>query len=107
MVGKHAGLGYIGSQKALNDIQEPKAEEGLERKFFTPAAYDDFQVGDSTYLGLKVFMTVQQGQKFEASVEVSDVTPNWEKLVQGFEDLLGIGVEDTQAVPSELAKEEI
>src|SRR3989442_4263519 len=107
MVGKRAGLGYIGGRKALNDIQEPKAKEGLERKFFTPAAYDDFQVGNSTYPGLKVFMTVQQGQGSKASVEISDAMPNWEKLVQGFEDLLGIGVEDTQATPPELAKKEI
>src|SRR2546430_1935833 len=105
MVEKRAGLGYIGGRKALNDIQEPKTEEGLERNFFTPAAYDDFQVGDSTYPGLKVFMTVQQGQESEASVEISDETPVWEKLVQGFEDLLGIGVEDTQAVPPEPTKE--
>src|SRR2546425_2345249 len=106
MVGKRAGLGYIGNQKALNDIQEPKAEEGLERKFFTPAAYDDFQVGNSTYPGLKVFMTDQQGQESEAGVEVSDVTPDWEKLIQGFEDLLGIGVEEIQATSPELTKEE-
>src|SRR2546430_11598225 len=106
MVGKRAGLGYIGGRKALNDIQEPKTEEGLERKFFTPAAYDDFQVGNSSYPGLKVFMTVQQGQESEASVEISDATPDWEKLVQGFEDLLGIGVEGIQATPPEPAKGE-
>src|SRR2546421_4051572 len=107
MVGKLAGLGYIGGQKALNDIQEPKAEERLERKFFTSAAYDDFQVGNRTYPGLKVFMTVQQGQEPEASVEISDATPNWEKLIQGFEDLLGIGVKTVQATLLEPAKEEI
>src|SRR2546428_8068773 len=106
MVGKRAGLGYIGGRKALNDIQEPKAEEGLERKFFMPAAYDDFQVENSIYPGLKVFMTVQQGQESEVSVEISDATPDWEKLVQGFEDLLGIGVEDIQATPPVLTEEE-
>src|SRR2546425_11249573 len=107
MVGKRAGLGYIGGQKALNDIQEPKAEEGLERKFFTSAAYDDFQVGNRTYPGLKVFMTDQQGQEPEASDEISDATPNWEKLIQGFENFLGIGVEAVQATLLEPAKEEI
>src|SRR2546428_10822822 len=104
MVEKRGGVGYTGGRKALNDIQEPKTEEGLERKFFTPAAYDDFQIGSNTYPGLKVFMTVQQGQGSKASVKISDSTPNWERLVQGFEDLLGIGVEDTQAVLPELSK---
>src|SRR3989442_1253439 len=111
MVGKRAGLGYIGNQKALNDIQEPKTEEGLERKFFTPAAYDNFQVGNRTYPGLKVFMTdhqsttVYQDQEPEANFEISDATPSWEKLIQGFEDLLGIGVEDVQATSLGPAKE--
>src|SRR3954447_17645069 len=112
MVGKRAGLGYIGSQKALNDIQEPKAEEGLERKFFTPAAYDNFQVGNRTYPGLKVFMTdhqnttICQDQEPEANFEISDATPSWEKLIRGFEDLLGIGVKAVQATPFEPAEEE-
>src|SRR3989449_2806416 len=112
MVGKRAGLGYIGSQKALNDIQEPKTEEGLERKFFTPAAYDNFQVGNKTYPGLKVFMTDHQnttacqGQEPEAHFEISDATPSWERLIQGFEDLLGIGVEGVQATPLRPTKEE-
>src|SRR2546430_10289024 len=105
MEGKRFGLGYTGGRKALNDIQEPKTEEGLERNCFTPAAYDDFQVGDSTYPGLKVFMTVQQGQGSKASIETSDSTPVWEKLIQGFEDLLGIGVEDSQATLPEPTKE--
>src|SRR2546425_12487839 len=44
MLERRAGLGYNGGKKALNDIREPKFEKGLKRLFFTPAAYDDFEV---------------------------------------------------------------
>ena len=50
-------------------------------------------------------VTICQDQEPEANFGVSDATPSWEGLIQGFEDLLGIGVEDVQATSLGPARE--
>src|SRR2546430_7561832 len=107
MFEKRAGLGYNGGKKALNDIREPKFEKGLNRLFFTSAAYDDFEVNGKMYPGLRVFMTDFEEMIVGNTVDVenfahevdgldeySGPAPALEEMMKKFEDLLGIGGQD-------------
>src|SRR2546425_1611136 len=119
MLERRAGLGYNGGKKALNDIQEPKFEKGLKRLFFTPAAYDDFEVDGKMYPGLKVFMTDFEEMIVENTGDVENfahevdgldehlgLAPALEEMMKKFEDLLGIGGQDqNKAVQKEESEE--
>src|SRR2546430_12071077 len=107
MLERRAGLGYNGGKKALNDIQEPKFEKGLKRLFFTPAAYDDFELDGKRYPGLRVFMTDFEETIVEKTVDVENFAHEMdgldeypgpalalEEMMKKFEDLLGIGGQD-------------
>src|SRR2546427_11287956 len=104
MLEKRAGLGYNGGRKTSNDVREPKFEKGLNRLFFTPAAYGDFEVNGRMYPGLRVFMTDFEEMILEDSADVdaftegndelgecSESAPALAEMVKEFEDLLGIG----------------
>src|SRR2546423_6909107 len=85
MFERRAGLGYNGGKKALNDIREPKFEEGLKRVFFTPAAYGDFELDGKMYPGLRVFMTDFEEMIVENTVDVE----NFAHEVDGLDEYLG------------------
>src|SRR3954447_6371407 len=100
MLERRAGLGYNGGKKALNDIQEPKFEKGLKRLFFTPAAYDGFEVDAKMYPAVRVGMPDFEEMLLGDSVdfetfaqEVDDLgehsgsAPALEEMVKEFEDL--------------------
>src|SRR2546425_7002324 len=119
MFERRAGLGYNGGKKALNDIREPKFEKGLKRLFFTPAAYDDFEVNGKIYPGLRVFMTdfeemivgnTVDVENFSHEVdgldEYSGPAPALEEMMKKFEDLLGIGGQDQNETVQEKESEE-
>src|SRR2546425_3006379 len=120
MFEKRARLGYNGGKKALNDIREPKSEKGPNRLFFTPAAYDDFEVDGKMYPGLRVFMTDFEEMIVENTVDVenfahevdgldeySEPAPALEEMMKKFEDLLGIGGQDqNEAVQKEESEED-
>src|SRR2546429_1067005 len=119
MVEKRAGLGYNGGHKGPNDIQEPKFEKGLDRQFFTPAAYEDFEVDGKVYPGLRVFMadfedTALYSPSSPKSLvegsggmyEAYKSAPTFEQLAREFEDLLGIGGQASQATTQELMNQE-
>ncbi|KDP42058.1 hypothetical protein JCGZ_03269 [Jatropha curcas] len=110
-------------QLAIQKIQSPIRELGLNQIFFVPEASGEFQSRGKTYPGLEIFMTDFDEQlikspepTFEQLVEgtqfmVGMVQPSnsieWSKKISEFEDFLGIGDKASKMVQEQKAKARI